>query len=139
VKSLPTVVVDTNVFLRFFAEDDPDQAERAAALFRQAAEGSVRLLTYPLVIAEIVWTLESWYRQPRRRIREVVEAILVTRNLKVQEADVVRQAIAWYDERRVDFVDAYVAAAALAAGHPEVVSFDRSDFRRLAGIRLRTP
>jgi predicted nucleic-acid-binding protein len=137
VRSLPTVIVDTNVFLRFFTEDDAAQAERSAVLFQQAAEGSIRLLTFPLVIAEIVWTLESWYRQPRPRIREVVEAILNTRNLKVAEAAVVRQAIAWYAERNVDFVDAYVAAAAVAAGHPDVASFDRTDLTRLPGIRLR--
>lgn len=53
------VFVDTNVFLRFLTNDDPIKAKRVEALFRQAIKGQIQLITSLLVMAEIVWTLES--------------------------------------------------------------------------------
>jgi predicted nucleic-acid-binding protein len=130
----PTVYVDTNVFLRLFLDDDPAQGERAARLFEQARSGTVRLVTVPLVVAEIVWTLESFFEQPRRRVRDVVEAICDTQGLRVRERQAVLQAIAWYEEKRVDFVDAFLAATAASEVGAQVATFDRSDFRRREAI-----
>ena len=50
---------DTNLFLRFLTNDVPAQADLVDRLLIQAAEGAIRLVTTPLVIAEIVWTLRS--------------------------------------------------------------------------------
>jgi uncharacterized protein len=54
--------VDTNVFLRFLTNDDPAKAKRAETLFRDALRGKIRLAISLLVIAEMIWTLESYWR-----------------------------------------------------------------------------
>jgi len=53
--------IDTNIFLRYLTNDDPVKAKRAEVLFRDAVHGKAVLTTSLLVIAEIVWTLESFY------------------------------------------------------------------------------
>jgi predicted nucleic-acid-binding protein len=136
VSDAPTVFVDTNIFLRLFLEDDRAQGERATRLFEQARSGTLRLATVPVVVAEVVWTLESFFRQPRSRIREVVEAICDTQGLRVGGRQAVLQAIAWYEEKRVDFVDALLAATAASEEGALVATFDRSDLRRLEAISL---
>jgi predicted nucleic acid-binding protein len=49
------------------------------------------------------------------------------------------QAIAWYAEKGIDFVDAYNAAWLLRHGTTTICSFDRKHFARLEGIVLQVP
>lgn len=119
------VFVDTNVFLRFFLWDIPAQAEAAEELFAQAARLEIGLLTSELVLAEIVWTLESYYRRPKPLIAEVVGAVLDTPNLIVPNAPLIRRALQEYVERNVDFIDAHSAALMRDGGIREVASFDK--------------
>ena len=49
------------------------------------------------------------------------------------------QAIAWYAEKGIDFVDAYNAAWLLRHGMTTICSFDRKHFARLEGIVLQVP
>ena len=62
--------IDTNLFLRYLTNDVPEQADAVEEVLCKAADGEVALVTNSLVIAEIVWTLESFYRLERDDIRE---------------------------------------------------------------------
>ena len=64
--------VDTNLFLRYLLNDIPQQADAVEEILREAAEGKVEPWTNPMVIAEIVWTLQSYYELPRDEIRDKV-------------------------------------------------------------------
>ena len=77
---------DTNVFLRFLTNDDPAKAKRAETLFLDALRGKIRLATSLLVIAEIIWTLESFYKLEKPDIAAKVEKILNTPNLHCPKA-----------------------------------------------------
>lgn len=56
------IFVDTNIFLRYLTNDVPEKADAVEELLRRAGAGQVRLVTNSLVIAEIVWTLTSFYQ-----------------------------------------------------------------------------
>ena len=71
-----TVFVDTNVFLRFFVNDVAAQYEKARVLFEAAEAGKIKLETSELVIAEIVWVLESFYGFARKEVTEVLSTLL---------------------------------------------------------------
>ncbi len=58
---MKTASVDTNVFIRYLTDDDREKADRVEALLSRAAKGEIRLVTTELVIAEVVWVLESSY------------------------------------------------------------------------------
>ncbi len=73
---------DTNVFLRFLTNDDPAKAQKARSLSQGAVDGRVVLVTSLLVAAEIVWTLESFYKLGKPEIADKVEKILNTPNLR---------------------------------------------------------
>ena len=65
--------VDTNLFLRYLTNDIPEQANLLYKLMESAKKGKVRLITHSLVIAEIVLTLGSFYKYPKKKIDIIIE------------------------------------------------------------------
>lgn len=133
------VFADTNLFLRYLTNDVPSQADAVEALLRQAAAGEIVIAVSSLVIAEIVWTLESFYSLPRDEVRDKVLAILNTPGLEVADSALVLRAILWYAEKNVDFADAYNAAWLLGQHIKTAYTFDRRHFARLEGITTIVP
>jgi uncharacterized protein len=133
------VFVDTNLFLRYLTNDVPDQADAVERLLRRAAAGEVSLVANSLVMAEIVWTLESFYELPKSDIQDKVLAILNTPGLEVARSELVLQAISWYIRQNVDFIDAHNAAWMMNQDMQTVYTFDRRHFARLAGVTVRVP
>lgn len=133
------VFADTNLFLRYLTNDVPAQAEAVESLLRGAEKGQIMLVTTSLAIAEIIWTLENYYRIPREDIREKVLAILNTPGLEVTDSDLILQSVFWYAEKNVDFIDAFNAAWMARIGVGKVYTFDQKHFERFAGVELLTP
>ncbi len=130
---------DTNLFLRYLTNDIPDQADAVERLLRAAGNGRVLLVTNGMVIAEIVWVLYSYYKLGREETRQKALAILNTPGLEVVERELVLQAITWWAEQNVDFIDAYNAAWLLAHGMTTAYTFDHVHFSRFSGVKVRVP
>jgi predicted nucleic-acid-binding protein len=133
---MASVFVDTNVFLRFLTNDDPVKAKRAETLFRDALRGKIKLATSLLVIAEIVWTLESFYKLEKADIAGKVEKILNTPNLFCPEAQLLFMALDLYVHSNIDFVDAYNAFNMKEQGLTEILTCDRKHFTRIPWVRI---
>ncbi|MFB6278045.1 MAG: PIN domain-containing protein [Salinibacter sp.] len=131
-------MVDANIFLRYLTRDVPEQASTARELLERAEREDESLVTTVLTIAEIVWVLESVYELDRSSIRAKVVAILGLPGLTVEDQEILLQAIVWYEEKNVDFADAYSAAWMEARGLDEVYTFDQ-DFDRFEGLTPRRP
>ena len=132
-------LVDTNVFLRFLTNDVPEEADAAEALFRAAEAGRITLYANPLVIAEIVWVLESFYRLERARVTEAALAVATMPGLVLPGQDTVLLALKWYEERGVDYVDAYNAAWCIDRELDGLITLDRRHFARLDAVAARSP
>jgi predicted nucleic-acid-binding protein len=130
---------DTNLFLRYLTNDIPEQAAAFEKLLRRADAGDVVLVTSSLVMAEIVWTLESFYQLDRVHIQGSILAILNTPGLEVAEDEILLQAAVWYVEKNVDFIDAYNAAWLLDEGLTKVCTFDQKHFGRFESIAAVLP
>lgn len=131
--------VDTNIFLRYLTNDIPAQANAVKELLWKAARGEIALETNTLVIAEIVWTLQSYYELPPEEIKDKVLGILNTPGLRVEDSDLVGRAILLYAEKNVDFIDAYNSCWMRDQGLTEVYTFDARHYKRLEGISPLIP
>jgi predicted nucleic-acid-binding protein len=131
--------VDTNLFLRFLTNDVPVQADAVEKLLRQAEQNKLHLVTNSMVIAEIVWTLESYYESEREDIQNKVLAILNTSGLQIPESDLILKAIIWYAEKNVDFIDAYNAAWMDQEGITTIYTFDQKHFARFDDMDVMKP
>jgi len=128
------VFVDTNVFLRFFVKDVEPFYQKAREVFEKAENGLVTLETNDMVIAEIVWVLESYYGFTKAEIKEVIDTILETKNVKVTNHSRVKEAVNLYTLRRMDFIDAYNIAYIREKGYKKVATFDVKHFKNIEGI-----
>ena len=125
--------VDTNIFLRFLVNDDSKKADACELLFRNAITGKESLFTTDMVIAEIVWVLESYYELAKNDVREKVEKILNTPNLVCPQKDIILSALNVYTEKNIDFIDAFNAMTLRDKGIGELYSYDPY-FDRIDGL-----
>lgn len=117
-----TPFVDTNVLVRHLTGDPPAMARRATRCLRDATV----LLLVDVVVAELVFVLESYYKRPRSAIAEAIRAVIGFRSIRVLDQDHLHRAIEVYEHDRLDFPEAYLVASAERSGVGRVVSFDRS-------------
>lgn len=128
--------LDTNVLVRYITQDDKRQSAAAARFIEEelsaARPGFVSLVT----LLETVWVLESRYGVERLNLCDLLDDLLSTASLEVQEAPAVRQAVALYRKDKVDLHDALITTLA-AARSAQVVTFDAKAAGRLE-MRLLT-
>lgn len=126
--------LDTNVLIRHLTGDPPVQARRATAYLRRANE----LLLPDLILAEVVYVLESFYEVKRQRLAELARAIVGFPAVVVVDEPLLLRALEVYEVERLDFADAYLVASAEASGVGAIASFDR-EIDRVATVRRVEP
>lgn len=131
------VFVDTNVFLRFLTADDPGKAQRCRALFERAERRELDLVISDLVLAELAWTLRSYYRQPRETIATTLTQLVEMRSVRIPQKATWREAIELYGRHNVDLVDAYHVTQMSRRRVRRIFSYD-ADFDRL-GVKREEP
>ena len=117
--------IDTNIFIRFLTNDIPEKADACEHLFREAAKKNESFFTTEMVIAEIIWVLESYYELPKKEVQEMVEKILITPFLFCPQKDLILNALSLYGDKNIDYIDAYNASILKEQGIKEVYSYDR--------------
>ena len=126
--------VDSNVLVRHLTGDPPDQAKRATALLRDAEE----LILVDLVVAEVVYVLESLYAVERERVAELVRAIVGFPPVVVPDRLLLLRSLEIYEQHRIHFAESYLAACAEATGVGVVATFDRA-IDRVGTVRRLEP
>lgn len=132
------VAVDANIILRYLVQDDAS-ADRVEKLLSQAENGTTALLLPELALADIVWTLEKFYKIPRVEIKDSLDKLLALRGLAVGGSKkVALAALRLYVEKNIDWSDAFMAAQLCEGGITAIYSFDRH-FDRLPGLQRLEP
>jgi len=130
--------VDTNIFLRYLTADHPAKYRRCRALFQRATDGEVILATSGLVIAELIWTLQSFYRVSKLDIVEKVSIIVNMESLEIPEKDIITNALVLFGRKNIDYIDAYNAVLMKRLGLGAIFSYDQ-DFDILEGLERLEP
>jgi predicted nucleic-acid-binding protein len=127
-------VLDTNVLVRHLTADPPDQAARATAFLAGADE----LLLSDIVVAELVYALETVYRVERARVAELLRAVIAFPAIVVLDETLLLRALELYEREKLDFVTSYLAAGAERSGVGAVASFYHS-LERIESVQLIEP
>jgi predicted nucleic-acid-binding protein len=126
--------LDTNVLVRYIAQDDPRQAAKAAHLIeRECSEARPGFIT-TVALAELVWVMEECYRSAKPEIVAILQRILRTRQFIVEEAETVWKAVRLFEAARADFADCLIDRINAAHDCEFTATFDRDAAR--AGMRL---
>lgn len=132
-------ILDTNIFIRYLTNDNPAKADRVDKLLEKAAKGELQLVTTELVIAEVVWVLESFYKLDNVAIAPMIKAILATPGLEVINGVLVEKATGYYLDKNIDFIDGYIAAVMERRNITEIFSYDKKHLARLTAITRTEP
>ena len=126
--------LDTNVVMRYLMQDEPQQSVRAPAFIEQHLSTENPGYISLIVLVEIAWLLRSCYGIDREKISRTFRALLETRQLWIERADLVVRALRRYSDNAADFSDALIVELARDQGCSETVSFDRK--ANNLGIRM---
>ena len=126
--------VDTNVLIRHLTGDPPDLAARATAFLAGADE----LLLPDLIVAEVVYVLESFYEVPTDDVARLVRSVIAFAAIQTLDPALLLRSLELevYETYRIDFAEAYLVASAEASGIHDIISFDRSIDRVTTANRI---
>ncbi len=136
---MKTCFIDTNLFIRYLTNDDLEKADRVDRLLDKAANSDIKLITAEIVIAEVVWVLESYYKLEKKQIAEMLRAILSTPGLDVQNGKIVENALQYYAPNNIDFVDACIVALMQKQEITGIYSFDKKHLDRITNVNRLEP
>ena len=130
------IALDTNVLLRYLAQDDPVQSARTTEIIERHLTvlnpGFVSLVC----ILEIVWVLGSLYKRTRGEIAQQIEMMLAADSLEVQNEQEVYQAVVALRNGAESFEDALIGSIGIWRGCTATLTFDVNAAKRLDGFRL---
>lgn len=130
--------VDTNVLVRYFADDDVQQSLLAHQLVDETEARGERLFVSLPVLCELLWVFARSYRARREELVALVAGLLESPVFAIQERPLVRQALEDFRFGRAEFADYLVGRCCEAAGCSETLTFDAElatspGFRRPGG------
>jgi len=126
--------LDTNVLVRFFAQDDPDQSSKADEVMRSLTAESPGFVGLAALL-ELAWVLGSKHRFDPIKLARAIAQLLLQEEIVVEQAATVESALRLYRNGRADFADCLISVSAQAAGCRRTVTFDRKAARD-AGMEL---
>ena len=129
-------LVDTNLIVRHLVQDHEKHAKAAGRLFDACDRGDVVIVVLPVVLAECVFVLDSFYEHSRGDIASALGTLISSPGVEINEAAIHLDALDRYRKTKVHFVDCLIAATASAEDTP-VATFDQ-DFRKFADVRVET-
>jgi predicted nucleic-acid-binding protein len=131
--------LDTNVLVRYLAQDDPKQAAVATRLIERDLSASQPGFISLVVLVELCWVLKRIYAATNDELVDTVGDLLAAAQFHLERREVVQQAVALMHESRSSnggFADLLIAQIALAEGCSHVLSFDRAAVRSAGMVLL---
>jgi predicted nucleic-acid-binding protein len=126
--------LDTNVLVRYVAQDDALQSPKATALIESLSEASQGFVTL-VSIVELVWVMQGCYQATKDEMTAILGKLLRVRTITVENAEVVLKALHAYTNSNADFADCLIERSAHHANCTHTMTFD-SKAAKTAGMRL---
>ena len=123
------IILDTNILLRHFLGDIPDQSQKATKIITELEESQTIGFLSILVINELIWILKRFYHLPRKTYVPQILKILQINNIKILEIKkgLLIKILQTMKKREIDFTDVYLAEI---ANNRTIVSCDK-DLQKL--------
>lgn len=117
--------LDTNVLVRYLVQDDPVQSKKAEQFIERECSRESPGFINRIVLCELVWVLESAYGYSQATIAGVLEKILRTRQLQIENLEAAWIALREYQKRGAEFTDSLLATVNRQWGCEHTVTFDK--------------
>ena len=123
------VVLDTNIFVRFFIKDIKVQFQEAKKLFEEIENTKIVGRVSILVINELILILENYYELKRSLFIPKILKLLALKNIKIIEVkkNLVIKVLETLEKTKFDFTDIYLAGI---TNKGKIFTFDK-DFEKI--------
>lgn len=122
---MKTFFVDTNPFLRFILSDIVSQKIEFKKLVNQARKGKVRLVVPQIVIFEINFALQKYYKFDKQDVIDKLQTIVDTPYFEVASRDIFRTTLKIYSEHNLSLADCFIYCSTEDA-NAELFTFDKN-------------
>lgn len=138
-----TTFVDTNIFIRYMANDDEEKAKACFELFQRVKRNEEEVTTSESVLAEVTFVLSSKklaYQLTHDQIRQRLVPLLTLRGFKLPHKKIYLEALDIYAAKsNLDMEDALSIAHIKDQGHNRIYSYD-TDFDAYSQVtRIEPP
>lgn len=116
--------IDTNVLVRFLTKDDAVQSKQAENFLRHHCSATTPGWISVIVLCELVWVLSRGYGHDKAQISSVIEHLLRTPFLALEDEGLVRNALKSWQGSKLDFSDSLIAERNRHAGCTTTYTFD---------------
>jgi len=113
------------VLLRFLLDDHPELSGKAAVILESMETGRGDLHCDPVTLAEVVWVLGSFYKQPNDAVARALEPIVKAEGFRMPDKARYIHALELFGRTLASFGDACARAAAIDDCEARLYSFDR--------------
>jgi predicted nucleic-acid-binding protein len=127
--------LDTNILVRYLAQDDPVQSAKATEIIEQTLTEENPGFISVVAIAETAWVLKRAYGFADDKIVAAIERTLQADMLVVEREKEVFAAVIALKDGLGSFADALIGALDASAGCSGTLTFDRKALR-LPGFEL---
>jgi predicted nucleic-acid-binding protein len=115
--------LDTNILVRFVAQDDPVNSSRANAIMKSLSVEEPGWIAVT-VIAEFVWVMTRTFRISRVDVYSMLDMFLTWPDIVIEQVDLVRKAANLFLNGKAEFTDYLVSCAGQASGCTHTLTFD---------------
>lgn len=115
--------LDTNVLVRYIAQDDIKQSALATKLINSLTKESPGFITV-VSIVELVWVMQSCYKSTKMEVVKILETLITTQELMIENTETVIRATRVFSGSKGDFSDCLIERSANKAGCEYSVTFD---------------
>jgi len=116
--------LDTNVLVRYLVQDDPGQSRKAIQVITKQCTRDDPGFINRIALCELVWVLESAYGYSKDTIVAVLEKLLRTSQLKIEDVQTAWTAFRMYQKGKADFADCLMGATNRLSGCETTVTLD---------------
>lgn len=128
--------IDSNIFLRLLSKEDEKTFKACNTFLKLVKYNEVKAACSDIVLAEVSWTLKTFYKFPKPEIITASRSIINFKSLLWTNKFDHRLALNLYQEHGVKFIDCLIASIPqIQSGEWTIVSYDK-DFDKLKVSRI---
>lgn len=122
---IKTVVVDANIIIRFLLDDHPKLSLVAKTIFQKAEKGMYKIYLDEVILAEVVWTLSSFYKIQKKDLVDRLQQLVSQDWLVNPKKKLLLMTLDLYLSSNLDYIDCWILNVSKSLGI-KLETFDRN-------------
>ena len=122
---MTTAVIDTNIVIRFFLNDDPLLSAKARKIFEEVQRTNSTIYIDELIVAEIIWLMLSFYKKEKQEIVSLLQKLLSQKWMINPRKELILITLTYYSFHNVSYIDTWTLMVARSKNLP-LVTFDKT-------------